>query len=118
MIDSKAIGNGMRPWLLGFIPVVAWIAAQQISFMVSGSICASGHRWPLQAVIGAAFLVAAAAGILGWRDWRRLSRSRGTQDSIAARRRFMALGSVLLAGISLAAIVALAIPAIVHRPCD
>jgi hypothetical protein len=104
-------------WLFAGTPVLAWIAAQQLSFLVTRSICATGHRWLLYLVMGPAFAAAALAGAASWAMWNEFASKRST-DRIPSRRRFMALGGVLLAAICGLSIIALMIPAALHRPCD
>ena len=99
-------------WLFAFTPVLAWIAAQQLSFLATLSICATGHRWVLYLIMGSAFAAAAAAGAASWTKWK------GVADGTPTHRRFMALGGVLLAAICAVSILSLMIPAAVHRPCD
>jgi len=99
-------------WLLACTPVLAWIAAQQLSFLATRSLCSNGHRWILFLVTGSAFAASAAAGAASWTKWKRFS------HGIATYRRFMALGGLLLAAICAVSILALMIPAAIHRPCD
>ena len=99
-------------WLFAFTPVLAWIAAQQLSFLATRSICATGHRWVLYLVMGSALAAAVSAGAASWTKWK------GLADGIPTHRRFMALGGVLLAAICAVSILSLMIPAAVHRPCD
>ena len=99
-------------WLFAFTPVLAWIAAQLLSFLATRSICATGHRWVLYLVTGSALAAAAAAGAASWTKWK------GLANGIPTHRRFMALGGVLLAAICAVSILSLMIPAAVHRPCD
>jgi hypothetical protein len=99
-------------WLFAFTPVLAWTAAQQLSFLATRSICATGQRWVLYLVEGPAFAAAAAAGAASWTKWK------GLADVTPTRRRFMALCGVLLAAICAISILSLMIPAAVHRPCD
>ena len=99
-------------WLFALTPVLAWIAAQQLSFLATRSICATGHRWVLYLVMGSTSAVAAAAGAASWTKWKRLA------HAIPTHRRFMALGGVLLAAICAVSILSLMIPAAIHRPCD
>jgi hypothetical protein len=105
-------------WLSSFTPVAAWIAAQQIGFILSPWVCATGHRWVLSAVMGGALAAAAAGGAATWRAWNTQRNGRGRQAASSARRRFVATGGLLLAAVFLIAIVALAVPTFIHRPCD
>jgi hypothetical protein len=105
-------------WRNALLPIFAWIAAQQIDFIVSPWVCATGNRWVLYAVTGLALLTAAAGGLGSWGQLRRMSAESGREDEVRERRRFMAGGGVLIAAIFFLAILALAIPAVVHRPCD
>jgi hypothetical protein len=99
-------------WVFAFTPVLAWIAAQQLSFLATRSLCATGHRWILYLITGSTFAAAAAAGAASWTKWKRLV------HGIPTYRRFMALGGVLLAAICAVSIFSLMIAAAIHRPCD
>ena len=99
-------------WLFAFTPVLAWIAAQQLSFLATRSICATGHRWVLYLIMGSALAAAASAGAASWTKWK------GLADGMPTHRRFMALGGVLLAAICAVSILSLMIAAAIHRPCD
>jgi len=99
-------------WLFALTPVLAWIAAQMLSLLATRSICATGHRWVLYLVTGSALVAAVSAGAASWTKWN------GLAEGIPARRRFMALGGVLLAAICAVSILSLMIPAAIHRPCD
>jgi hypothetical protein len=99
-------------WLFVSTPVLAWIAAEGLSFLATRSICASGRHWILYLIMGPAFAVAAAAGAASWTKWR------GFAEQTATYRRFMAIGGVLLAAICAVAILSLMIAAAIHRPCD
>ena len=103
-------------WLFAFAPVLAWIAAQQLSFLATRSICATGHRWVLYLVMGPALAAAVAAGAASWTKWKALPSKES--DVIRTYRRFMALGGVLLAAICAISILALMIPAAVQGLCD
>ena len=104
-------------WLFAFTPVLAWIAAQQLSFLATLSICATGHRWVLYLVMGSAFATAASAGAASWTKWKALASTKSA-DRIVTYRRFMALGGVLLAGMCAVSIFSLLIPAALHHLCD
>ena len=104
-------------WLFALTPVLAWIAAQQLSFLATRSICATGNRSVLYLVMGPALAAAAGAGAASWTKWKALA-SRKSEDGIPTYRRFMALGGVLLAAICAVSILSLMIPAALHRLCD
>ena len=110
-------GDG-RLWFSLFAPVIAWIAAQQTSFLLSRSTCDTGRRWVLYLVMGSAAATAVAGGLAGWKSWAKLREKEETADPTQSRRRFMAIGGLFVAAFFLIAILALAVPAIVHRPCD
>lgn len=103
-------------WLFMGIPVLAWIAAQQLSFLAAQWMCQGGHRWTLYVITGSAAAVAAAAGAASWMKFQ--TRARTSANRLEPYRRFMALGGVALAGIVVLSILALMIPATLHRLCD
>jgi hypothetical protein len=114
---SRKIAEDGRLWVFVSTPVFAWIAAQQLDFILSPWVCATGHRWVLLVVTGLALLLAAAGGLATWKVWKRLPAD-DRDDPTVARRRFVAGGGLLLTAVFLTAIVALAIPILLHRPCD
>ena len=98
-------------WLLVFTPILAWIVAQGCSFLAARSICATGNRWMLFLFMGSGLVATAAAGAAGWTKWQRSAHG-------IPYRRFMAIGSVMLAALCAVSILALMIAAAIHRPCD
>jgi hypothetical protein len=114
---QRAKRDDVLLWLFALTPVAAWIAAQELSFLATRSICAGGHRWVLYVVMGPALAAAVAAGVASWVKLRVFARNESA-NAIQARRRFMALGGVLLAAICAISIVALMIAASIHRLCD
>jgi hypothetical protein len=123
MKAAKTTANRTNPvdnrlWISALAPVFAWIAAHQLNFLFSPWVCATGRRWVLYAVTGAALLAALAGGAGSWKSWKELPPGEGGQDPVVARRRFMAAGGLLLAVVFSVAIVALVVPAVIHRPCD
>jgi hypothetical protein len=103
-------------WFSIFGPAAAWIAAQQLSFVLSPFLCAKGAHWILYLVTGSALAAAASGALAAWRSWT--GSDEPDAGGVAARRRFMAIAGFLLALYFGLAILALAIPQIVHRPCD
>lgn len=105
-------------WLSFLAPIGAWIAAQQLGFLLSPWVCDTGRRWVLYVVMAAAFGVAAAGMAASAREALRRRPEEGDDDPVTSRRRFMAFGALASSALFLVAIVALAIPVFVHRPCD
>ncbi len=99
-------------WLLVLTPVLALIVAQGFSFLAARSICSTGNRWVLYLFMGSGLVVTAAAGATSWTKWKRFA------DRSPAYRRFMAIGSVMLAALCAVSILSLMIAAAIHRPCD
>ena len=99
-------------WFLAFTPVFAWIAAQGFSFLAARSICETGNRWVLYLFMGSGMVATTAAGATSWTKWKRFTHGG------PAYRRFMAIGSVMLAAICAVSILSLMIAAAIHRPCD
>jgi hypothetical protein len=107
-----------RLWFSLFAPAAAWFAAQQASFLLTPWICATGHRWVLYLVTGAASLIAITGAAAAWQIWKELPSNGEEKDPAPTRRRFLAAGGLLLGAFFLIAILAFAIPDLVHRPCD
>jgi hypothetical protein len=114
----RELPQDWRLWFSIFAPAIAWIVAQQASFLLTPWICATGHRWVLYLVTGSASLAAIAGAVTAWKSWNDLSADREGSDPARTRRRFLAAGGLLLGAFFLMAILAFAIPGLVHRPCD
>ena len=102
--------------LLFLTPIASWSTVFGTATVLSGWVCGSGQRWVLPVVLAAAFAVTALAGAGSFRRLRESRRS--SSGDVGVRRRFLEEGGVFLSLIALLAIVALAIPALLHRPCD
>ncbi len=98
-------------WLLALSPVLAWIGAQWLSFLAARSICETGNRWVLYLIMGSGLVITAAACVASWTKWKRFAHG-------SPYRRFLAIGSVMLAAICAVSILSLMIAAAIHRPCD
>jgi hypothetical protein len=123
-VKSERVSSGRvgredgRLLLASFTAPFAWITAFLLNTVLSAWVCATGDRWILSVVTLVAFLVAAAGGFVSWKSWRSASEGGESDDPTPSRRRFMAAGGLLLSIVFLVAILALAIPGVVHRPCD
>jgi hypothetical protein len=104
-------------WLSFLAPIGSWVAAQQVSFILSPWVCNTGRRWVLYVVMAAALAVAAAGAAASARETLRQPED-AADDPVRSRRKFMALGALASSAFFFVAIVALAIPVFVHRPCD
>ena len=104
-------------WLFIGTPVFAFGAAQLGSFLMTRSICATGHRWVLYLLMAPALVATAATGVASWMKWSALA-SKESTDSTAIYRPFMAMVGVLLAAICVVAIFSLMIPAALDRLCN
>ena len=100
-----------------FTPAAAWIAAQQASYLLSGWACRTGHRWVLLLITASSFAAGALGASASWKRWRRYPAG-DTDDPNLDPRRFLVAGGLLLAAVFLVAILSLAIPQWLHRPCD
>jgi hypothetical protein len=109
-------GEVARLWLPALAPAFAWIAAFMLNVVLTPWICSTGQRWVVFAVTGLALVAAAAGGLGSFRTWKELEEQRETP--LRSRKHFMAGGGVLLAAVFLIAILAMAISAVIHRPCD
>jgi hypothetical protein len=105
-------------WFAIFGPAAAWIAAQQLSFVLSPLFCVKGGHWILYLLTASALAASAAGALAAWRSWSRIGSGEADAGGVDARRHFMAAAGFLLALYFGLAILALAIPQIVHRPCD
>lgn len=112
-------------WLLAVSPGI-WTAHLLASYLTAAIWCAKAGR---DAGLGgvriaiAGFTVAALAGILftGWRGFRRHRLGSATVphdfDTAADRHRFLGFATVLLSGLSVVAVLYVALPAIFFGSC-
>jgi hypothetical protein len=107
----------IRLWLSLLGPATAFIVVQQLGFLLSGWICATGRSWVLYPITVAGLCVAAAGGLAAWRSWTRETGG-SSEDPRRARRRFMAAAATILGLFFFVAILSFTIPELVHRPCD
>jgi hypothetical protein len=94
-------------------PVASFFFAQEGCLLLSRWVCRSGNRWPLVVVLATALAGTLAAGAA---SWQRLKGEDG--DAIEGRRRFLAAGGLFLAVLMTLVLLAFAVPALLHRPCD
>lgn len=106
-------------WLGVLAGPFAWALQQQVSYMISPTLCAAGHRGVLHLVTLGALLIAAAGGAVAWHRWRAVyagSTSKGIPEG--SRVRFMALGGMAACVFFALVILATEIPNFVLRVCE
>lgn len=85
---------------------IVWLASYELIFALSGWSCAHGKA-ALYIVSAIAFAISAGAGFLGWAEFRRLGNEWPSDgDGAVPRAQVMAVGGILLSGISCLVIVA------------
>jgi hypothetical protein len=118
---SPAARHEIRLWLALFGPATAFFVVQQLGFLLSSWICATGRRWVLYPITAAGLCVAAAGGLAAWKAWSTWSRNsegESPRDPRETSRLFLAAAATILGLFFFVAILSLTIPELVHRPCD
>lgn len=122
MTTNTEARHGDRLWPLWFAllgPPVLWAVRFGAAYVLVPLACARGSVMVLQAITVVALLATAAAGLVGWREWRRAGGSRQVELGGAdARARFMALVGVLGSGLFFAVIVVEALALFFISPCQ
>jgi hypothetical protein len=106
-------------WLAVLAGPFAWALQQQVSYMITPTVCASGRHVFLHLVTLAALLIAGAGAALAWKRWKAAPEgSTEKGDPIGSRVRFMALCGVLTCVFFALVILATEVPNLVLRVCD
>ena len=98
---------------------LAWAAHLSISYFLAEVRCNDTWNIALFATTVVLGGVAAVGGWFAWRNYDGTGREwpSGNDDGVLVRSRFLAVGGLLLAGLSLLLIVAQTIPMLVLNPC-
>lgn len=106
-------------WFAVLGPPILWAARFGISYTLVPYVCARDAVLLLQVVSVLALLGVAAAGLVGWVQWRRAGRSTQVEfGGIDARARFMALLGMLGSALFAAVIIAEALAIFFIDPCQ
>jgi hypothetical protein len=98
---------------------LAWFASQQASYVLVPWACHGGPLLAIHLVNFAALLLAAGAGALAWREWRRADPE--LSDELAppgGRQRFLGLVGLTLSALFGLAIIAQTAGAFFFGPCE
>lgn len=126
MVDRGKEIRGHRPekrdvvlWMAVLAGPLAWVLAEQVSYMTAATACWLGRPLLLYLVELGTLGIAGLGAAIGWRRWRQQpdgSSEKG--DTRDTRRRFMAIaGFWMCLGFALA-ILAFAVPPLLLRVCD
>lgn len=112
--------GGFRLWFGTFGAAAAWFAHLVVVYVLVPVTCAIGG--PVLMYVASALLagVAASAGFVAWRSWRRLEEEeRGDLigEMEGSRKGFMLYGGLLASGLFLLAILMATIPIFFLNPC-
>lgn len=107
-------------WFSLLAPPLAFLVQLEANYALVSWACARGDRLPLHLITLAALVVAAAAWLVAWREWRAV---RGpwpdyVTPAPSPRSRFMAALGMLVSALFIVLLVAQAIPAFVLTPCQ
>lgn len=98
-------------WLGILAGPFAWALQQQVSYMLTPSVCEAGQQWWLHLVSLAALLVALAGGLLAWTTLRRFGTGPIDQGEMRnTRARFMAVSGMGLSAFFAVVVVATEVP--------
>lgn len=106
-------------WMAVLAGPLAWVLAEQVSYMTAATACWLGRPLLLYLVPLGTLGIAGIGAAIGWSGWQRQPEGSSEKgDTRDTRRRFMAIaGFWMCLGFALA-IVAFAIPPLLLRVCD
>ncbi len=98
---------------------IVWLISFEANFALAPWACVFQAKIALYIVSIVALAIAAASGILAWRQWSALGREwPGPGGAGLPRGRIMAIGGVLLSAMFFLVILAQVIPELVLAPCE
>jgi len=111
--------TGGATWAGVFGGPLAWFASQQVSYVLVPWACHGGSLFALHLANLVALAIAALAGGLAWREWRRAGPV-GSDEAgpPAGRQRFLGLIGLTLAGLFGLVIVAQTLGTVFFGPCE
>jgi hypothetical protein len=98
------------------LPPAAWLGALESSYMLVHKACQLQSKLLLLGIDLFAALACVVAAAIGGSIFRRVSEAQ--PDAFSTRTRFMAIGSVAMAGFFLLVVLAMSIPNLTLRACD
>jgi hypothetical protein len=126
MADRGSEIRGHRPekrdvvlWMAVLAGPLAWVLAEQVSYMTAATACWLGRPLLLYLVELGTLGIAGAGAAVGWSRWQRQPEGSSEKgDARDTRRRFMAMAGFWM-GLGFAlAIMAFAVPPLLLRVCD
>jgi hypothetical protein len=106
-------------WAGLLVPPAAWLLQLQAAYLMVYVSCATGGNLAYHLASLAALAVAAAGGLLSWRNWRRAGPEvPGERGGPLTRSRFMALLGVLTGALFSVVIIAQWLPGFILPPCN
>ncbi|MWJ26980.1 hypothetical protein LG290_04900 [Halomonas sediminis] len=103
----------LRLWTGWVVGIIAWTLHLIASYLLVSWVCATGNYWALHGVTLATLAMSVAGGWVAWRQWSEVGRQwpdAGDPQAQTSRIRFMAVGGLMISGLSALLIVAEGIP--------
>jgi len=98
---------------------IVWLLSFEANFALAPWACTFDAKLALYIVSVVALVLAAASGLLAWRQWKELGQEwPGEGDGALPRSRIMAIGGVLLSAMFFLVILAQALPEIILGACQ
>jgi hypothetical protein len=111
-------GRVLVLWATWAIGPVAWTLHLMVSYLLVEWVCGTGNVWVLHGVTLATVLMAAAGGLIAWRQWTAAGRRwPGAGGDPASRTRFLAVGGLIISLLSALIILAEGIPNFILSAC-
>lgn len=114
--DDKDLPEGQL-WFGLLAPPIVWAIQMQANYSLVPFECSGGSRLPLILTSSVAFVVSCLAGVIAFRNWRRLGAEWPDDASGFARPLFMAALGLLVSPMFSLVIACQIIATIVFHPC-
>ncbi|MDQ3819378.1 MAG: hypothetical protein M3362_17105 [Acidobacteriota bacterium] len=106
-------------WTGLLLAPLVWSTQMEINYLLVPYACMTGHRVVLYLVTLAALILAAAGGLISWRNWQEAGREMPDDAGDArTRSRFMAVLGLLTSAMFFVVILAQGIPNFILHPCQ
>lgn len=117
--DFKRGAGAFELWACMLAGPLAALMQLQANYALVLWVCGSGQAWALHLVSLLALLVAAGAGLLAWRNWRRVG-ARWEDDGagVLPRSRFMSAVGMLVSAHSALVVIAQWIAVFIFSACQ
>ncbi|HEX8775632.1 MAG TPA: hypothetical protein VF735_18825 [Pyrinomonadaceae bacterium] len=106
-------------WAGVLVAPMAFLSNLQVNYTLAQKLCPGGHTSLLHLMTIIFLVIAAAGGLVAWRNWERAGRRLPDEaEDTSTRDRFLGSLGVMISALSFLIIVAQWIPQFIFNPCQ